>query len=178
MGNCYLLNLLGIMYFWFFTPACESMTEVWGPGVLPGYPITCSLPSLPLPNVPHGFHTLENRVQALGIEAYPDDVLLWVIVSAFAIPQQVFACVCSSAQGHSREWPSLPQLLHIQRLSHSKESEKCPFKHPELLLTWLIVPQGQSSPHAGWNKEQCSAEGTKQLWSAASAWRTPAPLHC
>lgn len=71
--------------------------------------------------------------------------------------------ICTIKPVHQIEWPSLPQLLRIQGLSHTKKSEKCPFKHPELLLTLLIVPWGQSCPHAGWNEEQCSAEGTRQL---------------
>lgn len=90
--------------------------------------------------------------------------------------QQVFAHFYSSAQEHSREWQSLTQLVYIQGLRHTSEFEKCPFKHPELLLTMLIVPQGQSSARDGWNEGQCSAEGTEQLWSAASTCRTPAPL--
>lgn len=63
-----------------------------------------------------------------------------------------------AGSGQASTW-----LLHIQGLSHTKESEKCPFKHPELLLIPLIAPQGQSSPHAGWNEEQCCVEGTNQL---------------
>ena len=123
-----------------------------------GIPSHADFLSLHLPSLPHSFHMLEHRAQALGTKAHPNNLLLWVMVSAFAIPQQIFAHTYSCAYRCSRGWPSLPQLLYIQGLNRTKESEKCPFKHPELLLTLLIVPWGKLSPRAGYNEAQRSAD--------------------